>query len=156
MDLNKILEGLENKEELIKAINAEIGKEFVPRTDFNAKNEELKKATKELSEKNTALEGFNTSKTEFEKQISELSGKVKGYELNSLKTKIALESGIPYNMVDRLKGEDEKTIKEDAAVMAGFLKSQQPEQPLKETETKINNEESAYKTMLNNLTNKGE
>jgi len=68
MDLAKILSGVENSEELIKKIQAEIGADYVPRTEFNKKNDELKAAETRLTgleTANTALEG---KKTEWETQ----------------------------------------------------------------------------------------
>ena len=46
MDLKKILGNVENHEELIRQIEAEVGKEFVPRKEFNEKNTALKICSK--------------------------------------------------------------------------------------------------------------
>lgn len=64
MDLNKILDGIDNKEKLIEEINLEVGKNFVPRSDFNAKNEELKQTTKELEEREKKIEALSTTEAD--------------------------------------------------------------------------------------------
>ena len=60
MDLKTILSGIENSEDIIKKIQAEIGNEYVPRSEFNDKNDKLKEAEKQLGTlqtTNTELEG---------------------------------------------------------------------------------------------------
>ena len=45
-------------EEIDKKVSAEIGKGFVSKADFNAKNEELKSVQGQLGEANKTIEGF--------------------------------------------------------------------------------------------------
>lgn len=45
-------------EEIDKKVSAEIGKGFVSKTDFNVKNEDLKKVQEQLVEANKTIEGF--------------------------------------------------------------------------------------------------
>ena len=108
MDLSKILGGLENGPELIKQIEAEIGKEFVPRSEFNAKNTELKERDKQLGELKNQLDESTKGKDTYDKTIAELNGKITKYELASIRARVAHEEGIPYEMAERLTGEDEK------------------------------------------------
>lgn len=46
--------------------------------------------------------------------IKELEGKVKTYETASMRTRIAHEVGLPYELASRLTGEDEETVRKDA------------------------------------------
>lgn len=55
------------------------------------------------------------------KQISDLQNKVHGYEVESLKTKIANETGIPFALRDRLQGDTEEEIRKDAEALAGLI-----------------------------------
>lgn len=50
--------GEQYTEEIDKQVSAEIGRGFVAKADFNAKNEALKAAQGQLAEANTAIEGF--------------------------------------------------------------------------------------------------
>lgn len=59
-----------------------------------------------------------------------LQGKVKGYETDALKCKIAQEKGIPMDMASRLTGDDEKALRADADTMAGLLKAYKGPAPL--------------------------
>lgn len=155
MDLGKILAAVENKDELIKQIEAEIGKDYVPRTEFNAKNTELKSMEKQLGEMSTNLDAMTKDKANFEKQVGELTEKVGGFEKSSMKTRIAHEMGLPYELANRLSGDDEKAIRADAESLSGIVKKQTPTPPLKSTETKpADNKDAAFKSLLTNL--KGE
>ena len=79
-----------------------------------------------------------------------LNTKIKGYELNSMRMKIALENGIPYHLADRLKGEDEESITRDAKIMSEFVSKGKPAAPLKSTEPKIG-KDASYKKLLENM-----
>ena len=75
LDLHKILAKVENKDDLIKQIEAEMGKDFVARTDFNSKNEELKTVNAQLKERDKQLEALSTAegdKAELQRQIKDL------------------------------------------------------------------------------------
>lgn len=155
MDLSKILSNVEGKEDLIKQIEAEIGKEFVPRSEFNAKNSEVKERDKQIGELNQSLDELTKSKATRETEVAELAGKIKSYESASLKARIAHEAGIPYELAGRLSGEDEDSIRSDAEALSKLIAHQQPLAPLKDTEPAVAaGENAAYKELLQNI--KGE
>lgn len=56
-------------------------------------------------------------------EVDDLTAKVRAFESSSLKTRIALETGLPYKMADRLTGEDEKSIRQDAEMMVKLMGS---------------------------------
>ena len=154
MDLTKILGGLENGAELIKQIEAEVGREYVPRTEFNAKNAEVKDRDKQLGELKTQLDEATKGKADYDKTIAELTGKVGTYELASLKARIAHEVGLPYDLANRLTGEDEKALRADAESLAKLIPSKPSAPPLRSTEPAGDGKDAAYKSLLNGL--KGE
>ena len=154
MDLQKILGGLENGAELIKQIDAEVGREYVPRTEFNAKNAEVKDRDKQLGELKTQLDEATKGKADYDKTIAELTGKVTNYETASLKTRIAHEMGLPYELANRLTGDDEKALREDAKSMAKLIHTKPAPPPLKNTEPTVDGKDAAYKSLLSNI--KGE
>lgn len=157
MDLTKILGGLDNGAELIKQIEAEVGREFVPRADFNAKNAELKDRDKQLGELKTQLDESAKGKADFDKTIAELTGKVSTYELSSLKARIAHEVGLPYDLANRLTGADEKELRTDAESLSKLVSvpSKTGVPPLKSTEP-ASGKDDPYKSLLENLNIKGE
>lgn len=59
--LEKILNEVENKEELIKSIKKAIGENFVSKADFNEKNESLKTLNSQFEEVNKKLKEFESS-----------------------------------------------------------------------------------------------
>lgn len=155
MDLSKILGDVENKEALIKQIESEVGREFVPRSEFNNKNDALKVMEKQFEETNKALEGLKSSSSNHEQTVNELTSKLRAYEADALKSRIAIESGLPYELAGRLSGDDEDSIRRDAEALSRFIDQKQPLMPLKSTETPVvNSEDASYRTLLNNL--KGE
>ena len=46
------------------------------------------------------------------------------YEIDSVKTRVAMEEGLPYAFAARLTGEDEETIRSDAKEMAKLIGNQ--------------------------------
>ena len=104
----------------------------------------------QLGKANEALEAGKTGTEDLNKQIAELTGKVDKYELSSLKTNIALQNGIPYDLADRLNGEDEASIIEDAKRLASYIGQSEPIAPLKSSEP-VDTETDAYKNLLEGL-----
>lgn len=94
-------------------------------SDYDAlksKNEEyatqLGDLQKQLQEQAEKIEGHNA-------EVDALNAKVQAYESSSLKTRIALESGLPYKMAERLTGDDEASIKKDAEMMVKLIGANQ-------------------------------
>lgn len=80
--------------------------------------------------------------------------KLKQYETDSVKTRIALEAGLPYDMVSRVQGDSEEALKKDAEKLAGWIKNTYHEPPLRSTEPNVDLKDKALKGMLKEL--KGE
>lgn len=71
----------------------------------------------------------------YDKTLAEAQEKIKGYETDSVKTRIALEAGLPYAMAARLAGESEEEIRKDAASLAKLMGGAHTEAPpLRSTE----------------------
>ena len=100
---------------------------------------------------NKKFEGYLTPE-----QAAEKDAKIKGYETNSVKMRIAHENGIPFELVDRLNGENEDEIRKDAENLSKFLSdSSNPTYPLASTEPDASNtKDAALKKMVQDL--KGE
>ena len=84
-------------------------------------------------------------------EAAEKDKKIKGYETNSAKMRIAHEHNIPYELAERLTGETEEDLKKDAETMAKFLKGKSVP-PLKSTEPGgIDGKRAAVAKMLSDL-----
>lgn len=67
---------------------------------------------------------------ESEKQLTEANERIKGYETASAKTRIALETGLPYGMASRLSGDTEEEIRRDAEALRQMMGTGKPAAPL--------------------------
>lgn len=85
--------------------------------DYEKQIAQMSKAAKESAEKYAG----------YDKNLAELQAKVKGYETDSVKTRIALEAGLPYTMASRLCGESEEDIRADARSLASLMGAGRPE-----------------------------
>lgn len=94
---------------------------------MKSQNEDLAKQIAQLTEQITKqTETIDGNKA----IVDDLTAKVQAYETASVKTKIALELGLPYQMANRLSGDDEAAIRADAETMVKLIGSQKPVAPL--------------------------
>lgn len=92
--------------------------------------EQLRTSNTELSSK---LKDYDEKYSNVDSVISELQGKVKSYETDSVKTRVSREYGIPWEMRDRLRGETEEEIRNDARAFSELLPKSSA--PRKNTDT---------------------
>ena len=87
--------------------------------------EEVASLTKDLTDKVAALTAQVQSQTEtingHQAEVDGLNAKLHNYETASVKTAVALEMGIPYQMASRLSGDTEEAIRADAKAMAALI-----------------------------------
>ena len=138
------------QEEFDAAIKARLSRENEKYADYD----QLKSRVEELEKENVGLqstiEASNQSKADADKQLEEMQSKIAGYETASLRTRVALQYGLPYDLADRLQGTDEESFKADAERLAGFMKPASKVAPVKSTEP-IVPKEDAKRTMYRNL-----
>ncbi|WP_427814295.1 capsid assembly scaffolding protein Gp46 family protein [Enterococcus sp. 22-H-5-01] len=149
---------IETQEELDRVIQDRLIREKSKYSDYD----EIKKRNNELENEvgsyKSTVEELNEKSKLFDQEKSELSAKISDYETANLRTKIALQNGLPFDLAERLVGTDEKSLKADAERLAGYVvKPAQPVPPLKNTESPLGDEKSsAYKNLLSGLKNEGE
>lgn len=146
--------GLED--EIIGKIMAEHGKsvQAAKPTDYDDLKSAKETLEKQIEKLNGTLQATNDKYTQQESTLGELEAKVKGYEVDTLKTRIANQAGLPLDLAGRLSGETEDEIKADAEKFASFVSKPAP-LPLKGTE-QTNDQTSPYKNMLDKLNLEGE
>jgi uncharacterized coiled-coil DUF342 family protein len=124
--------------------------------------ERLKRAEKQAAEKYADYDDLKKQNAQLTEQVQkhkatvdELNAKVHQYETASVKTKVALEMGLPYQMASRLTGDDEKAIRADAEAMVKLIGDNRPTAPLGSSEPNVKNTEaSAWASVsaaLNNI-----
>lgn len=148
---------IETQEELDNIVKERIRREREKFGDYD----DLKKRVSELETENSALkstvEDNKQTRAELDAQITELQGQVSNYETASLRTRIALQNGLPYDLADRLQGADEEALKADAERLAGFMRPATHQAPLRDTEPPIGDDKTMQmKQMLRELQPKGE
>lgn len=100
--------------------------------DLTGKTEELNSKIEELS---NSLNSANEKATADAEAIAGLEAKVKKYETASVKSRIAHEVGIPYELADKLSGDTEDDIRKDAEKLKPFV-TQKSTSPLRNPEAK--------------------
>jgi len=152
---------IETQDELDKIIQERLNRQKESLEKQFADYDQLKNRVTELETENGALKtaAEDTKKTieGHGEEVAKLNAKIAGYETASLRTKIALQNGLPFDLAERLVGTDEESLKADAERLAGFIKPTTPTPPLKDPESPAgSNENGAYKNLLENLNLEGE
>lgn len=116
------------QEEFDEAIKARLARERATLTkELEAKYADYGELKQKAADAEKAIE---TQNAEHENQIARLTTevaeanrKIKGFELDSLRRKIAAAEGVPLDFAGRLQGETEQEITEDARSLAGILEA---------------------------------
>ena len=121
------LKGLGLEQEVIDGIMAEHGKaiQSAKPTDYD----ELKTNAESLAQQIASLNTVAEEKEALSKQVT-------AYQQKELKTRIAMEHKIPFELAGRLTGETEDELKADAQSLSGFI-TQKPSLPLASTEPNV-------------------
>ena len=75
--------------------------------------------------------------TELTQQVTDLTAKNAAAELSALRTRIAHETGLPYELADRLRGDDEKAIRADAEAFSKLTAPKPAPSPSYSPETPV-------------------
>ena len=116
---------IETQEELDSIIKERLERErtkyngYMSAEDVQKLKDTYEATAKEENEKYSALE----------KEKEDLMAKVKGYEVGTLKTKVALANGLPIGVTDYLKGETEEELTESAKTLSSMFSSKADPKP---------------------------
>lgn len=87
--------------------------------------DEMEKQSKELSTRvndlSEQLKTLETEKATLQAQLDEKNGTIAKYEIDSVKTKVAREIGLPYGAIEFLQGDSEEAIRQSAETMKGLV-----------------------------------
>lgn len=107
---------------------------------------------KQINELNASMTAQSDKYKDFENQLAERDSKLKAYETASVKTRIAHEVGLPYEMSTRLSGETEEEIRADAKSLVSLIGKRAPVAPLADHDEPAGSDEDAtYRIMLRDL-----
>lgn len=129
--------------------------------------ERISRAEQKAAEKYADYDDLKKQNTEFQQQlqaqteeikghkaeIDSLNAKVQSYESSSLKTRIALETGLPYKMAERLTGDSEEAIRADAEMMLNLMGSKKEVAPVASNEPVItkDSKDNAWRELARNI-----
>lgn len=109
---------INTQEEFDSAIKSRLARERDTISKQFADYDSLKESVKNLTDQNNALTQAAADSGEklktLEDQLKEANGKINGYQLDIMRTNIAVEKGLPLELRDRLTGTTEEELKADA------------------------------------------
>lgn len=137
---------IETQEELDYIIKARLEREKAKYSEriknLETENTNLKQT---IADKETS-ESTNTSR------IAELEKDVTTWKQKSLKQQIAMKNGLPFDLADRLQGDSEESLNEDAERLASLVNVKNYTQPLADTEPATGGGvDAAWRDVVKNL-----
>lgn len=140
------------QEEFDNAIKARLSREKEKYGDYDQLKSRVEELEKENVDLKSIIEATNQSKADADKQLEEMQNQIAGYETASLRTRIALQHGLPYDLADRLQGTDEESFKADAERLASFVKPNEHFAPMRTLEPALEKtENTSYKNLVQGL-----
>lgn len=118
-ELNRMF--AERAEAARRAEHDRMEKQYAGFDDYKTKAEKYDADIQALKD---MISGLKSEKETSAARISELEEKNREYETNSVKMRIARETGLPAELADRLSGKDEESMRKDAESLAKLLKAQ--------------------------------
>ncbi|MCD7748457.1 MAG: DUF4355 domain-containing protein [Oscillospiraceae bacterium] len=140
--------------ERLKRERETLGKKYADYDELKAKVSDYEQ---QIATLNQTITDSTKKYAGYDKTMADLQAKVKGYETASVKTRIARETGIPYELAERLSGETEEDIRKDAETLSRVLgRQKQQTAPLRSTEPAGNGKREALRALTAELTSKGD
>lgn len=87
-------------------------------------------------------------------EAAKLTAKNKAYEISAVKMKVANETGIPFELAEKLSGETEKDIRADAEKLARYTVRNQPTPKFFGEQSSGSTSDAAFLSMLQSINNK--
>jgi predicted nuclease with TOPRIM domain len=143
---------IETQEQLDAIIKSRLDREKSKYADYDSLAEKIKN----LETENTNLKQTISAKEESEStnlnKIAELEKSVSGWETKALKQRVAIKYGLPFDLADRLQGDSEESLNEDAERLASLVTVNNYTQPLASTEPTVSNGiDAAWRDVVKNL-----
>lgn len=115
--------------------------------DFATKTKEYEA---KLGELNKSITTANEKLAGYDKQIAERDARIKTYETDSVKTRIAHETGLSYDAIKFLQGDNEESIRQSAQALRSLCGNVQAA-PLADTDHVADTQAAAYKKLAAGL-----
>lgn len=122
--------------------------------EFEAQLKDLEQLKESVTAKETEIGTLKAKITEMEAEkktsgesYQSMQKELSQVKLSVLKQRIAIDAGIPLEMADRLNGEDEESIKEDAEKVKGFWGAKHVAPSFKTEEVPTDPTEAGFREM---------
>ena len=144
---------IETQEQLNAIIKARLDREKEKYADYDKLSEKIKNLETENSNLKQTISDKETSESTTVSKIAELEKDVTTWKQKSLKQQIAMKNGLPFDLADRLQGDSEESLNEDAERLASLVSVKNYTQPLadKEPNLEINSVDAAWRDVVKNL-----
>lgn len=148
---------IDTQEKFDAAISERLRRERETVSKKYADYDELKQKAAEYETRLGALtkEAEENAKkySDYDTKLADMQAKIKGYETVSVKTRIAHETGIPYELAGRLSGNTEEEIRKDAETLSKFIGSTKKTAPLRTSENNADSKTEALRAFTAKLAN---
>lgn len=144
---------IETQEQLDAIIKSRLDREKAKHSDYDALTEKIKNLETENTNLKQAITEKETSESTTASKIADLEKDVTAWKNKSLKQQIAMKNGLPFDLADRLQGDTEESLNEDAERLASLVSVKNYTQPLADKEPSFEEKgvESAWRDVVKNL-----
>lgn len=144
---------IETQEQLNAIIKARLDREKEKYADYDQLAEKIKKLETENTSLKQTITDKETSESTSLTRISELENDVTTWKQKSLKQQIAMKNGLPFDLADRLQGDSEESLNEDAERLASLVNVKNYTQPLADKEPNFESKgtDAAWRAVVKNL-----
>lgn len=144
---------IETQEQLDAIIKSRLDREKAKYSDYDTLAEKIKNLETENTNLKQAITEKETSESTTASKIADLEKDVTAWKNKSLKQQIAMKNGLPFDLADRLQGDTEESLNEDAERLASLVSVKNYTQPLADKEPAFEEKgvESAWRDVVKNL-----
>jgi hypothetical protein len=144
---------IETQEQLDAIIKSRLDREKAKYSDYDTLAEKIKNLETENTNLKQTITDKETSESSTASKIADLEKDVTAWKNKSLKQQIAIKNGLPFDLADRLQGDTEESLNEDAERLASLVSVKNYTQPLadKEPAFKEKGVDSAWRDVVKNL-----
>lgn len=144
---------IETQEQLNAIIKARLDREKEKYADYDQLAEKIKNLETENSNLKQTITEKETSESTSLTRISELEKDVTSWKQKSLKQQIAMKNGLPFDLADRLQGDSEESLNEDAERLASLVNVKNYTQPLADKEPSFESKgtDAAWRDVVKSL-----
>nr|DAJ34176.1 MAG TPA: protein of unknown function (DUF4355) [Caudoviricetes sp.] len=144
---------IETQEQLDAIIKSRLDREKAKYSDYDTLSEKIKNLETENTNLKQAITEKETSESTNLTRITELEKDVNVWKNKSLKQQIAMKNGLPFDLADRLQGDSEESLNEDAERLASLVSVKNYTQPLADKEPNFESKgtDAAWRDVVKNL-----